>query len=75
LKNLIPYIHCNPVSHGFTDSPGQWQHSSYHAYLNGNNPAIDHQTGLSLYSSIEHFKEVHKPKDFEKYDPDENKFH
>lgn len=29
LKQLVCYIHTNPVKDGFTDHPAEWRHSSY----------------------------------------------
>ena len=33
LKQLIPYIHLNPVASGMTDQPENWKHSSYSVIL------------------------------------------
>lgn len=33
LKNIIRYIHMNPVHHGFAASPGSWRHSSFNAIV------------------------------------------
>lgn len=32
LRNLILYIHLNPVKHGFTAMPGDWKHSSFEVF-------------------------------------------
>ena len=32
-RTLVQYIHLNPVSHGFTNAPGDWEFSSYNSYL------------------------------------------
>lgn len=34
LKEVICYIHCNPVKDRFSLQPEQWQHSSYNSILN-----------------------------------------
>ncbi len=31
--NHVEYIHHNPVKHGLTKSPRDWQHSSFHRYV------------------------------------------
>jgi REP element-mobilizing transposase RayT len=59
LRNVIRYIHMNPVSHNFTDKPCKWQHSSYNnvvAYPNGTlNKEI-----ISYFGDLKDFVESHQ---------------
>lgn len=38
---MIAYIHNNPVRHGFTDSPANWENSSYHVWASLKRSTID----------------------------------
>ncbi len=33
MANHVEYIHYNPVKHGLVVVPGEWQHSSFHRYV------------------------------------------
>jgi hypothetical protein len=34
LRRHVEYIHYNPVKHGLTKAPGDWDYSSFHRYVN-----------------------------------------
>ncbi|MDY6904845.1 MAG: transposase [Thermodesulfobacteriota bacterium] len=54
-KNHVEYIHYNPVKHGWANTPGQWEYSSFHRYVRngiykhdwcaGHAPALDDTIG------------------------------
>ena len=33
LRRHVEYIHYNPVKHGLTEAPGDWDYSSFHRYV------------------------------------------
>ena len=57
---LIAYIHNNPVHHGFTTSPGQWPHSSWHAYVQQKITKVKREEGLSWFGGHDEFLSVHR---------------
>ena len=69
LRKLIPYIHCNPVAHGFTRNAAGWEQSSFQDYLNGDSSQVDIGTGLLFYSDREHFDAMHSLGIFMQYNP------
>lgn len=59
LKQLIIYVHLNPVKHKFTESFEKYFHSSYHAYLSVKSTSIDRKFILGLFNDLENFKFCH----------------
>lgn len=57
---LIVYIHNNPVHHGFVNDPGDWPHSSWHAYLYDKSTKINKTEGIAWFGSSEAFEAVHR---------------
>jgi len=70
-KDLVIYIHRNPVHHGITTSPRDYPWSSYHNYFSPNPSPIAKNEVLSWFDSTITFKQYHrKPQDltdFEQY--------
>ncbi len=69
LRNLILYIHLNPVKHGFTNNVSDWKWVSYETFLN------EHQEMLHLlFDDDENYRYVHqaKQKHFGEYEYIEN---
>jgi REP element-mobilizing transposase RayT len=60
LANLIPYIHSNPVHHGFTKNVLDWEFSSIHAYWLEKKTHIARSKVLELYEGKEGFIERHQ---------------
>ncbi len=60
LRQLIIYIHNNPVKHGFTDIPENWKHSSYSDFLSNKSTFIKRNEVLDLFEDIENFKFCHR---------------
>jgi REP element-mobilizing transposase RayT len=54
-RTLIAYIHNNPVHHGFTSTPGQWPHSSWHAYLQQKITKLKREGGMSWFGGRDEF--------------------
>ena len=59
LKQLIAYIHLNPVKHGFTDDFKNYKYSSYQAYLLEKPTSIEKNYILSLFSDKSNFEYWH----------------
>lgn len=57
---LIAYIHNNPIHHGFVSQPGEWPHSSWHAYLQQEVPKLKREEGLSWFGGRDEFLRVHR---------------
>lgn len=60
LMNAIRYLHLNPVYHQFTDSPEDWPHSSYHAFLTEQPTRIPRDEILSWFDGRENFIRFHR---------------
>jgi len=58
-KRLVFYIHHNPVKHKVTESYKEYPYSSYDFYSKGNNNFIDFNGTLSIFGSIQDFKDYH----------------
>lgn len=57
LRNLILYIHLNPVKHGFTSNLSDWKWNSYESFL------ITHKEMLCLYfNNDENYRSLHQAK-------------
>lgn len=62
LKNLILYVHLNPVKHNFIDNFTEYKHSSYKRYFNENNFNIEKDFIIKLFDGLENFKFQHQEK-------------
>jgi len=62
LTNAIRYIHLNPVFHGFTLSPRDWIHSSYHVFIDECETRIPKAEILNWFGGIEGFINFHQEK-------------
>ena len=58
-RNLIHYIHLNPVEAGICVNPGQWKHSSYPKILNSSSPIVDTMEVLWWFDNLENFIQFH----------------
>jgi putative transposase len=59
LKQLIVYVHLNPVKHKFTKSFETYLHSSYRSFLSNKETSIDRDFILELFGGLENFKFYH----------------
>ncbi len=57
LKNIILYIHLNPIKHGFTNQIDEWPWHTYHEFIKEETELIQ-----NLFSGLEAFKEAHQQK-------------
>ncbi|WP_281235452.1 transposase [Flavobacterium gelatinilyticum] len=59
LKQLIIYVHLNPVKHRFTEFFANYLHSSYRAYLSAKSTSLDREFILELFYDLDNFKFAH----------------
>ncbi len=59
IKQLIRYIHFNPVHHGFTSDIKKWDYSSYNSIVLELDSCINQTELLKLFNSLENFIEFH----------------
>ena len=59
LKQLIVYVHLNPVKHKFTESFETYLNSSYRSYLSNKETSIERDFILELFGDLENFKFYH----------------
>jgi putative transposase len=55
LKQLICYIHQNPVKAGYCKKPGEWRYSSYEAITGVKNTLVRRKEVIELFNDIENF--------------------
>ena len=68
-KDLVVYIHRNPVHHGITTSPRDYHWSSFHSYFSVNPTPVSKHEVLSWFDSTITFKQSHrKPQDLSNLD-------
>lgn len=72
LRNVVAYIHLNPVKHNFTDDFSQYQYSSFKAILSNKSTLLKREQVLELFDNRNNFRYVHQLKerkdDFEVFD-------
>ncbi|PAM92053.1 hypothetical protein B4N84_24880 [Flavobacterium sp. IR1] len=62
LKQVIVYIHLNPIKHKFAKCFETYLHSSYRSYLSVKPTSIDREFILNLFGDLENFKFCHDEK-------------
>jgi putative transposase len=48
LRRHVEYIHYNPVKHGLTKAPGDWDYSSFHRYVDKGKYDIKWGSGVEI---------------------------
>lgn len=56
LKQLILYVHLNPVKHKFSEHFETYLHSSYRSYLSVRTTSIDRDFIIDLFGGLDNFK-------------------
>ena len=65
IKNMICYIHENPVHHGFTDNIVEYAWTSYLTLISVNATRLNRDKVIGYFDNVGNFKEVHlQKKDF-----------
>jgi putative transposase len=62
LKQLIVYVHLNPIKHKFSKSFEIYKHSSYSTYLSDKETSINREFILGLFGGLENFIFYHQEK-------------
>ncbi len=62
LKNVLLYIHNNPVHHRFCDHTEEYQWSSYLIYLSGNSSKLPRKEVMEMFGDETNFKFCHEEK-------------
>jgi len=57
---LLAYIHLNPVHHGFAEKPGDWTHSSWHAYRSEKRSKIHKDEAFAWSDGRDAFFSLHE---------------
>lgn len=60
LKNLVQYIHRNPVDADICDYPHEWKHSSYKSIIQQEKTFLKNEEVLSWFENKENFEYVHR---------------
>ena len=60
LINLVIYIHNNPVLHGFTNDPADYNYSSYNYYLSDEDSFLKKESVLSWFGDFKSFIQEHR---------------
>ncbi|MFO7939749.1 MAG: hypothetical protein R6U66_08370 [Bacteroidales bacterium] len=59
LKNLVYYIHHNPVKHGFIEDMAQYKWSSYKTILSGEKSFLNTKEVIDWFGDMESFRQFH----------------
>lgn len=59
LRNLIKYIHNNPVDANLSATPNKWEFSSYNDICKLNNNLVEANTVIEWFNDLENFKYFH----------------
>ena len=62
-KNLITYIHNNPVHHQICDHPLEYSWSSYMTCLSEKSTKLMRKEVIDIFENIENFKYMHQQKE------------
>jgi putative transposase len=55
LKQLILYVHLNPLKHNFSKEFQTYNHSSYRSYLSDKRSSINREFIIELFEDLENF--------------------
>ncbi len=58
-RNLVHYIHYNPVHHGFVSDFRDWKYSSFESYFSQSKSRINRKEVIDLFDNITNFKAYH----------------
>jgi REP element-mobilizing transposase RayT len=69
-KQVIRYVHLNPIKHGFVQDAKEWAYSSFHFCLNNDDSVIPVKEIFKVYGGSKKFLKFHNEKDIEDLDLD-----
>ena len=59
-RNMIHYIHFNPVHHGFVNDLRDWKHSSFESFFTTKATQLKRQEVIELFGDKENFYQFHQ---------------
>ncbi|HEV8286068.1 MAG TPA: transposase [Chitinophagaceae bacterium] len=59
-RNVVNYIHTNPIHHRFVNEIGKWKHSSYKIFLSKIETKIERDHVLKVFGGLEKFIHYHQ---------------
>lgn len=59
-RNVIHYIHFNPVHHGFVKDLRDWKYSSFESYFSENSSNLKREEVIEWFDDLDKFYEYHK---------------
>lgn len=62
LKQVVAYIHLNPVKHNFIDDFRKYKYSSYNSILSNKPSKLEREKVIEWFDDIENFKSWHSEK-------------
>ncbi len=62
LKELILYIHSNPVHHSFAQNILDWKYVSYHSMISNSSTQLKREEVLELFDGVDNLKFCHEQK-------------
>ncbi len=71
LRNLVRYIHLNPVETGIASSAGAWKFSSYSAVVGSKNTIIERDQVLEWFDGVDNLRYIHNHKQDSKLEFDD----
>ena len=60
IKNMIHYIHYNPVHHGFVDNLQDWQYSSFESFLSDKHTQLKRDEVFDMFDDKDNFLSFHQ---------------
>lgn len=66
-RQLIHYVHFNPVKHGFVSDPADWKYSSYWSLISKGKTYLMRETVTELFGNHDDFIAMHKQMPNEKF--------
>jgi len=68
LRNIIHYIHYNPVHHEFTKDLKEWKYSSYNSLITQKKTRLKRDEVIEWFDNLENFVFIHSQEADENFD-------
>jgi len=60
IEQQMHYIHNNPVNHGIVSDAGNWEYSSYYAYISNGSTLMPREEVLNAFGGVDEFISFHQ---------------
>jgi REP element-mobilizing transposase RayT len=67
-KEVIRYIHFNPIKHGFADRVQDWEFSSFNSLISTKETLLERAEVLNWFGGLDTFKSLHQFNDVDWFD-------